>query len=54
MTRIEQIADVRRQIANTPKHKHKALNVLEARLRTLMTRQLVAEIKEDRKAQRAA
>lgn len=54
MTRLQQIERLLRQIAITPKHKHKALNLLEARLRSLMTRQLAYEIKMDRKVRRAA
>lgn len=49
MTRADQIADVRRQIAATPPHKRKARSILEARLRSLMTRQIAYENKLDRR-----
>lgn len=54
MTRAEQIIDLLQQIAETPKHKRKTLSLLEARVRSLMTRQIAAEHKNDRKQERAA
>lgn len=49
MTRAEHIADIRRRISETPPHKRKARSILEARLRSLMTRQLAYENWLDRK-----
>lgn len=54
MTRAEQIIDLLQQIAATPKHKRKTLSLLEARVRSLMTRQIAYEHKIDRKQERAA
>jgi len=49
MTRAEQIIALLQQIAETPKHKRKTLSLLEARVRSLMTRQIAAENRQDRR-----
>lgn len=51
MTRIQEIASLRQRIALAQaQRKNKTALLLQARLRSLITRQLNAEIKLDRKA----